>query len=249
MAIICIVLGLWGIWDYVVAIPRAATESSRARLLVDVVQPAMVTELGSSERDGAIVTLNSIIEGDAGHDPRWISSVTLLRNALSSGGRELQIEARALLESELNAYGHVTPPSKFDRPMQWLFIVCLPFGFYYLWRYTKMKNKASLYYLDDDGRLTTPEGTWQAGDITDIDMERWIAKKGNARTTWTAKVIVNDGSQVLLDDYIYEDMHLIIGAIANRFYPEQWTPLARRVRTENVEEDELLDTHKTTEEG
>ena len=112
-----------------------------------------------------------------------------------------------------------------------------------------MKNKASLYCLDDDGRLTTPEGTWQAGDITDIDMERWIAKKGNARTTWTAKVIVNDGSPVLLDDYIYEDMHLIIGAIANRFYPEQWTPLARRVRTENVEEDELLDTHKTTEEG
>ena len=73
-----------------------------------------------------------------------------------------------------------------------------------------MKNKASLYYLDDDGRLTTPEGTWQAGDITDIDMERWIAKKGKARETWQAKVIVNDGSQVLLDDYIYEDMHLII---------------------------------------
>jgi hypothetical protein len=42
----------------------------------------------------------------------------------------------------------------------------------------------------------------------------------------------------LLDDYIYKDMHLIIGKLAHRFYPEDWTPLARRVKVEVVETEE-----------
>ena len=33
MAIVCIVLGLWGVWDYVVAIPKAAMEAARADTL------------------------------------------------------------------------------------------------------------------------------------------------------------------------------------------------------------------------
>ena len=91
-----------------------------------------------------------------------------------------------------------------------------------------------MYCLDDEGRLTTPEGTWDSEEIKDIDMSRWIAPKGNARATWTARVITNDEQKLLLDDYVYEDMHLIIGALAHRFYPDQWSPLAKRIQVENT---------------
>ena len=46
MAIVCIVLGLWGIWDYVVAIPKAETGATRDALLDDTVRPAMVFSEG-----------------------------------------------------------------------------------------------------------------------------------------------------------------------------------------------------------
>ncbi len=252
MAIVCLVLGVWGVWDYVVAIPRAEMQAGRARLLSETIQPALITEMGSVERDDATVILNVIIiENDDGQDPQWVASLEVFRSALNGGGKELRNEAQLLLESEFALYGNVTPPSKFDRPMQWLFILCLPFGLYYLRKYAQMKKRASIYCLDDEGTLSTPEGTWQSGEMADIDMSRWIAKSGNARSTWTAKVIVDDRQNpklaigckqaVLLDDYIYNDMHLIIGAIAHRFYPDQWTPLARRIKpTDDVDVEEYV---------
>jgi len=33
-------------------------------------------------------------------------------------------------------------------------------------------------------------------------------------------------------------MHLIIGKLAHKFYPEDWTPLARRVKVEVIETEE-----------
>lgn len=238
MAIVCIVLGVWGIWDYVVAIPRAEMWSSRASLITDVIQPALITEMDSLEREEATVILNERIANDRSSDPQWIAPLEVYRTALNGGGIEIQNEANAVLVQEMAVYGNVTPPSKFDRPMQWLFILCLPFGFYYLWKYAQMKKRAGKYCLNDDGTLTTPEGIWQSGDIIDIDMSRWIAKTGNARSTWIAKAVVGDDQLVTLDDYIYNDMHLIIGALAHRFYPEEWTPLARKVkRVAEVSED------------
>ena len=62
MTIVCVVLGLWGIWDYAVAIPRAEMGAARATLLREVVQTAMATELGSEERSEAVVLLNVNIE-------------------------------------------------------------------------------------------------------------------------------------------------------------------------------------------
>jgi hypothetical protein len=100
-----------------------------------------------------------------------------------------------------------------------------------------MTNRAKAFRLNDDGSLTTPDGSWSANEITDIDMSRWIAKTGNARSTWTAKAILEDGTTVLLDDYIYQDMHLIIGRLAHQFYPDEWSPLARRVKSEQVDDD------------
>ncbi len=235
MAIVCVVLGVWGIWDYVVAIPEAEMGATRAALLTDVVQPAMETELGSDERTAAIVLLDVNIEHlEFDSNTEWIASVDVFKNALANSAISDPVYEETL-QRELNLYGDITPPSKYDRPMQWLFILCLPFGVYYFRAYLIMKNKAGIYSLDDDGTLTTPEGVWKSDEITDIDMSRWIAKTGNARSTWIAKAIVADAEPIVLDDYIYNDMHMIIGGLAHRFYPDQWTPRARRVKVEEVE--------------
>ena len=245
MATVCVVLGVWGIWDYVVAIPLAEMESNRAALLRDDIQMAMNTELGSVERDEVVVLLNTVLNNDNEQDQEWIDSITLFRNALDGGNSEVRRQAFLLVEEKMNQYGNVTPPSKFDRPMQWLFILCLPFGCYYLWSYIKMKKRSNAYALDDGGTLSTPEGSWSADDILDIDMERWISKTGKARTTWTAKAIVKDHPPIVLDDYVYKDMHLIIGALAHRFYPDDWTPLAKQMITKESGDS---DTSKSSEE-
>lgn len=241
MAVVCLVLGVWGIWDYTVAIPDALRASDRAELLREFVQPALSVERGSQERDSAMVALNVAIEDDDGLDQGWSDALIVFGGAVSGSGMDSQQKATSLVEDYLNEYGSVTRPSKFDRPMQWVFILCLPFGFYYIFAYSKMTKRARMYRLDDDGALSTPEGTWSKEDIQDIDMERWISKTGKARMTWTAKVVVENHPPILLDDYVYKDMHLIIGNLAHRFYPENWTPLAKRVKVETQEESEETD--------
>jgi hypothetical protein len=238
MGIVCVVLGVWGVVDYVVVIPNDIKDSSRAKLQRDFVQPAFFVEMGAEERDKASVAITVAIEEDNGLDEEWMNTLVLFREAVSSSDSNKLREAQATLEKNLTEYGDVTPPSKYDLPMQWLFILCLPFGFYYFWTYSKMAKKARSYRFDDDGTLTTPEGSWNEEEIKDIDMERWISKTGKARTTWIAEVIIDDHAPILLDDYIYKDMHLIIGKLAHRFYPEDWTPLARRVKVEVVETEE-----------
>lgn len=259
MAIVCIVLGLWGVWDYTVAIPEREQAANRS-LVLKVVNTALATERGSAERDKAAVRIalslkndvtkpteeSSSKQWDLDNTAGWIKSLKLFQAAVSGGDLETQEQAAVVIEDGLNQYGSVTPPSKYDRPMQWAFILCIPFGLYYLWAYTKMFSRAKLYRFDDQGNLTTPEGTWAADEITDIDMSKWIASTGNARATWTARVITSEEESVLLDDYIFEDMHLIIGALAHRFYPHQWTPNAKRVI---VEDEADIETENQSEGG
>jgi hypothetical protein len=246
MAVVCIVLGIWGIWDYAVAIPQAQLGADRGAILRDVLQPAMdTTAVGSTERTEAIVLLQVTAENVGETDPEWEAAVSTFIQALEGGDAS---NYELVFQEELKKYGDIVAPSKFDRPMQWLFILCIPFGFYYLWSYSKMKRRAAMYLLDDVGTLTTPEGSWTAQKIKDIDMGSWISKTGKARTTWTAKVIVEDHGPVILDDYVYKDIHLIIGSLAHRFYPEEWTPLAKRVKKEVVTSEELPENAKTSEE-
>jgi hypothetical protein len=250
MTVVCFVLGIWGIWDYTVAIPQAQTGAERGTILRDIIQPAMDTALGSNERTEAIVLLRVNAEGDSGENSEWRSSVDVFIQALELQGldNEDAVGFKPLFQEKLKKYGDIVAPGKFDRPVQWLFILCLPFGFYYFWSYSKMRKRAATYLLDDVGTLTTPEGSWSSKEIKDVDMSRWISKTGKARTTWTAKVIVEDHKPILLDDYIYSDMHLIIGSLAHRFYPEEWTPLAKRVKKDVVTIEELPENAKTSEE-
>ncbi|MBC8523214.1 hypothetical protein H8D29_04745 [PVC group bacterium] len=250
MAVVCIGLGLWGLYDYFIDIPQRE-EASAKSIVLRSVNAALATEVGSTQRSEAEGEVNMALEFaakvpvretggglvDLGNAAGWIEALEVFQAALSKGRLDLQQQALVLIEDGLDQYGSVTPPSKYDRPMQWAFILCLPFGFYYLLAFKKMSNHAKIYCLDSDGRLTTPEGSWASDEIVDIDLSRWIAPKGNARSTWTAKVVTSDGEHLILDDYVFEDMHLIIGSLAHKFYPNEWTPLAKRVRVETGEDE------------
>jgi len=231
------VFGFWGVWDYFVKIPRAEMQSSRAVVLRSV-KNGLDTPLNSEYRVEALGNLSTAIEHDDRQDDIWSASLETMRSAISGGDISNQRKATAIVEEQLQEYGSVTAPNKYDRPIQWLFILSMPFGFYYLWKYWSMSKRASVFRLEDDGTLSTPGGTWSSEEIVDIDMSRWVAKTGNARSTWTAKVVLADGTNVLLDDYIYQDMHLIIGTFAHQFYPDDWTPLAKRIKREVVEEED-----------
>ena len=237
MAIVCIVLGLWGVWDYVVAIPEDAMKAARADTL-RLVQNGLDTQPGSEQRIHAIAELDEAIEFDDRLDDAWSVSLDVMRMAMSEGEPESHRNALGIVEAGLSDYGNVTAPSKYDRPMQWMFILCLPFGLYYILVYVKMSKRARSYHLTEEGVLTTPEGTWSSDEIEDIDMSRWIAKTGTARSTWTAKVVLKDGKKIVLDDYIYNGMHSIIGKLAHGFYPNEWTSLAKRVKTQTPEQEE-----------
>ena len=240
MSIVCVVLGFWGVWDYVVAIPKAAMEAARADTL-RLVKNGLDTPPGSEHRAHAINELDEAIEFDDRLDEAWSVSLDEMRVGVSGGEPESHRKALGVVEAELKKYGNVIAPSKYDRPMQWMFILCLPFGLYYILVYMKMSKRARSYHLTEDGVLSTPEGSWSSGEIEDIDMSRWIAKTGNARSTWTAKVVLKDGKKIVLDDYIYNGMGSIIGKLAHGFYPNEWTSLAKRVKTraqEQQEEDE-----------
>lgn len=117
--------------------------------------------------------------------------------------------------------GRPTPPAAYDRPVQlWMYMVgCGVLGVpWFLWQWLGTARRR--YSLEDDGTLVAPEGRFGRADIADIEMDKWMSKS-------LATVVLTDGRKVVLDDYKFRDMHLIVGAIASERYPEKWSPEAR----------------------
>jgi hypothetical protein len=124
-------------------------------------------------------------------------------------------------------------PSAYDKPTQWLFIACILFVPMALMEAARVKRRT--YTLDDDGTLHCPAGTlpsadWRSADIADIDMGRWMAKS-------IAWLVHTDGTRIKLDDYKHKDLYKIIGVIANRLHPDQWTIEAKPVKPEEPADD------------
>ena len=126
--------------------------------------------------------------------------------------------------------GAPTKPSQYDRTIQmWLYIIgCGVLGTpFFIWPI--IQTAKNIYVLEDNGTLHCPQGTFTVDQIAEIEMNRWCAKEGDRRSTWTATVVTSDGKRILLDDHDYKNMHLIIGGIAHRMMPDTWTPEAKRV--------------------
>ncbi len=188
IAVACVGLGVWGIYDYAVEIPRQKQAFERFETVT-----AEIGELESKSNQ--------------------------------QGMLEAEDEAAYLrLKQELTQLGTPTPPGKYDRVIKGLvYVPCLPFGPYLLWMCIRANRRS--YRLDDDGTLHLPKGSWKAEAIKEIDMQRWMSKS-------IAHVVHTDGTRVKLDDYQHKDLHLIVGAIASRIHPDQWTPDARPVKAE-----------------
>ncbi|MFO0828192.1 MAG: hypothetical protein U0572_08580 [Phycisphaerales bacterium] len=124
-----------------------------------------------------------------------------------------------------------TPPASYDRAVQlWLYIIgCGVLGPpMFLWPlFQAMRRK---YELDDDGTLRLPEGTCNIDEIKSIDMSRWMSKS-------IATVTLPNGATSTLDDYQFKNLHLIVGAIAHRLHPDEWTSEAKQVKAKPAESD------------
>lgn len=143
------------------------------------------------------------------------------RRSLDEAERRSFIAAEAVV----NEFKNDPPvkPAAYDRAVQlWLYMIgCGVLGTpAFLWNLVAMPRAARRYRLDDDGSLHTPAGTFAASEIASIDMAKWMAKS-------IATVSATDGRSVKLDDYKFRNIHLIVGSLAVRFHPEQWTSEAR----------------------
>ena len=101
----------------------------------------------------------------------------------------------------------------------WLYIVgCGVLGTpFFVWNLIVMPRAAAKWRLNEDGSLDTPEGAIPADQIANLDMSRWMAKS-------IATIETSDGRSIKLDDYKFRNMDLMIGALAQRFAPGEWTP-------------------------
>jgi hypothetical protein len=133
-----------------------------------------------------------------------------------------------------------TPPDFYDRPVQlWVYMVgCgLVSTPWFVWAWVTSARRR--YRLDDDGTLHTPVGTFPPEDLADINMSRWMSKS-------IATVVTTSGTHIRMDDYKYRNTHLIVGALASRFHPEDWTEDARDRRKLEAEAQESSDTQDSS---
>jgi hypothetical protein len=257
-----VVLGVWGVYDFAVDIPKRQMLSERAELLT-LARDALETEQAAGALTPESTTaleavkaeMEQTIRRELGEtfDPEqapataeeqaemqkkfaevmqtsehaeWLQLLLVITQGLSVERRLPLTEqdypqaflAYDATRNNLDMIGQVTTPGKYDRLTQWAFIACLPCAPYFFWMYFVARRRR--YTLDDDGTLHTQAGTWPADEIADIDMNRWMAKS-------IAWVVHRDGARVKLDDYKFKGLHQIVGAIASRLHPDDWTEDAR----------------------
>ena len=172
LIVICVVMGLWGVYDYTVKIPGKARAYERGQVCVQVAQAldpksspedrARATEgvdrelkklwdLGIGDEtdvvDDKFAQTQKVLESiKARNDEAWLARLLLFRTGLqeaerrSSGAATTQRfdDAVRVARDGVNETAEITPPSKFDRATQWLFILCLPFVPFFAWSYFKV---------------------------------------------------------------------------------------------------------------
>lgn len=213
---------------------RAQIEAIRQEHFSDVDARMAALDTSSEEEMQALeAEFKSAIESIKQENMEdWLAALLLFQHALEQGEptsplADSQLVAYEIADQGAQRVANVTAPSGFDRQFQWAFIACLPFFPLYLWFFLDAKRR--VYRLDGDGTLHLPEGVWVQDDIVDIDMSRWMAKS-------VAYVQHRDGRLAKLDDYKHWNLHLIVGAIASRLYPQQWDAEAKPVKSAADEE-------------
>ena len=249
IALMCLVLGLWGVYDYVIAIPNAERMSERREVTQEVKNALESTgdaKTAAAARSAALQTIDGrhghtrLVIGHAQDEcgpARWrygMAGHASGMEELSSGHNrfERNTDARNATSRIGRRRSHGTlwrsPATGGLRPSDPVDVhritplrTVLPLGL--------IKYGPRTYELDADGSVHTPEGVFSHEQIEDIDMNRWMAKS-------TAELVLVDGRRVKLDAYIYKNLHLIIGSVAHRLHPDAWTEDARQVKKDKSTE-------------
>lgn len=122
------------------------------------------------------------------------------------------------------AAGAPTPVAAYDRPLQlWVYMLgCGVLGTGWC-AVSLLRTASRSFTLDDDGTLHAGPRRIGPDEVTGIDMTRWMAKS-------IATLQVKGGAPVVLDDYKFGGMHLIVGTYAHRFDPQRWNADATPVK-------------------
>ncbi|MSR45327.1 MAG: hypothetical protein EXS15_08275 [Phycisphaerales bacterium] len=189
-AVISLILGVWGAYDYWVRIP----------------------------------------EHDASYDVyAEIKEVfdLLEKRAQSARLTDAEIAQYELAKSKMASFigGAPEPIPFYDPPLQlWVYVVgCGAIGFpWCCWTIVQLRRKE--FSLDDAGNLTANGVALASANMATIDMSKWMSKS-------IATVVGINGERIKLDDYMLQDLHLIVGALAHRFEPALWTLEATKVKS------------------
>lgn len=217
-------LGIWGAYDYWVTIP--------AREEAVQTYTGLVKELATLEIRGKLWTLadkrqNKTITADEKKELEEIEAsireggFTQPPPRLSEAERARYLEIKDTLTKKFENTPP-EPPASYDAWVNlWVYFVgCGILGApWFLWKLVSRRGKT--WILQSDGSLSAPQGTFTADQITDIDMSIWM-RKSVARVTVEGQV-----EPIVLDDYEYQDAFRIVGSLAHRFYPEEWTEEAK----------------------
>lgn len=254
------VLGMWGVYDYAVKIPRNQELSDRQELL-DLCRTALQTEQApgqlspEAQEAGAAVDeeITRIIAGEiekaraSGEDPAVTPGEELVIESSQDGAWvKLLFEIKAGLNSPrklpLTASSYPRAFAAYestDQVMSEIGEVVTPGKYDRItqWAFILCLPCAPyffwMYYAARRRRYELQDdGTLVMPEGT------WqahdIASMDMSR--WMSKsiatVVHHDGTRVKLDDYKYRNLHLIIGGIAHRLHPDEWDAEAKPVKPE-----------------
>ena len=225
--VLCGGLGAWGAYDYWVSIP--AKEEAVERYTSLMGEFATLELRGQYQQLAGKRAQNALTEDERAtlqelEKSMQEAGMTSAPPPLSDSEKARYTEIKDILTAEFENT-QPEPPASYDRWVNlWVYVVGT--GIlgtpYFAWRLVSRRGQT--WRLEDDGSLSTPEGTYPADAIEDIDMSIWMKKS-------IAKVRIRDRAEpVVLDDYEYQDAYKIIGALAQRFHPDEWTPEAKPVK-------------------
>ncbi len=233
--VLCGGLGAWGAYDYWVTIPdqEAAVveyeELSQRRAVLEI--RGVLWTLIKKKSDGTITESED-------------ASLATMRAEFEEAG--ITQPPPPLSPEEVAEYETIKvtlkddfentapePPASYDRWVNfWIYfvgtgILGTP---WFVWKL--FSRRGQTWRLEDDGSLSTPDGVFGRDEIDDIDMSIWMKKS-------IAKVEIKDRSEpIVLDDYEYADVYLIVGALASRFHPDEWTEEAKPIKEGGDDEED-----------
>lgn len=237
--VLCGGLGAWGAYDYWVTIPNKYAAVAEYEGLAE--------EQRELEARSEFFTLrNKLRTGAATDDDK--ARLEELRGMPADVKVPLTDEDRtryeAINEILLVEFENTPPqmPASYDGWVNFYvyFIGCGVLGApWFLWKLFSRRGLS--WSLEDDGTLVTPDDRFPNDRITGIDMSVWMKKS-------IARVNVEGAEDVELDDYENQDAFKIVGALAHRFHPDEWTEEAKPVKAEEASDEDAESEDISTDE-